>query len=1087
MNSFGNIQIESQHIVTEGQGTLDPVISIFKDTLATEAYFGKVPMVSFLIASVEKIKKIFEKSIGKTLDNDSRKSIGKHIHEIEDMLARHFNIESVTIEVIDDVSLTSLPVSFGKLDLTPYEAMNTKDAMKEYSAILVDSKGVRYKHKENKQIIMTVGYMLFSNREMKADYLAAAIIHEIGHSFYQYSHDCTIGTQRAFYKISIVHRIVASAISLVHSYRKTFVPHTKFKFTKKMFSLGTDEEVTKFNKKYKHEISKEGRAIGGFIGSFIFIVVGIVGTIRDFAKYVFSDKSALSAEIEKTKDKMLAGTMIIERETDATLVLQTIVWQVFSLISTIVSVVASVPLFLVNNIISIVSVNAVSTRFGEYNADAISAAYGLGVESVEALLLLKKISGEDSYDRGGVSKSVNKIPILREFIQFQFLGISALNAASAGYPSDRERIRHMHDSLVAELRTYHSNPVMNKRINEEIAKIGEIYNEYIDPKVNSEEQKYARSLIYYLTRFFITLKKSNVPLNGATEPKFFELQSAMIHTVKSSKDINKNLNLSIDDEANLLKSLQDMVLEDELVDDLAFNSCGIFPKDVDIEWKPQFEDTAYSDLNQVSLEAYFGKLPIVVNSIAYVRKIRDILPEKGKLDTSQKEEIKKLLKSWGNELTEHFNVSETHIALENIYNAYAYGMTVGNSKEFNAAKNNKIVEDANGYRFQNKDNMYLVITIGIPLLTDTKLTDETVAAILFHEIGHGFQQQTVQTLTKARMSTMYSSFVGTIKELVYQIASLHFINALYLICVLPIEIVTGFGLRKSRKNAIKDGINETDVALNKVNKKPNESFNIGVQESMWLFSVLVSLIQSLLMMIVSIIPLPGISSIAMTLIADPLYPIDLILRGAYFATGKKNEYFADAFAAKYGLGLDIAKFSYRAYELESESGINIPIITAIYQFNHMGMAYMIHAMDPHPTDRKRIRSVRDSIEKELLNNPDLPENMKKDMKAEITEIDALYNTLINPGENIKNGRQGQAIVYLLFGLFFKLKSGIKSAAELSAPIVMNKVGVAAAYMTTLKARPDLVAVTNVSIKDIETKLLNAKLLTEDEVLEYDFK
>lgn len=1085
------VLISPEHIVTEGQGTLDGVLRTFERSVNTEAYFGKIPMISFLVSEIEKIKKVFQKKLNMVLEDSDRKQITSHVEKIENMMATHFNVESVTIEITEGFDVGCIPVSFGKIDLKPYENLGRKEALDEFSKIIVDNSGLRYKNKENKHIIISVGYLIFSNSEMKAEYISAMLIHEIGHSFFQYSTKCSIGTQRLLEKLSVLQNVSMRIFSLVNLFRSQFAKNGDK--IKKAIDFFKDDTITPSWAKQPGNmdgVNAGWKGLGGFFVNFIFIFAGIIKTINRFWKFITTDKSQMSGDIRKTRDSLLAGTYIIEKDDDFVLVFTTFLWQVFDIFFDILLMSASIPAYMMQVFVgSFLTLGVHVNRISEYNADAISAAYGLGPETAKALIMMRKVTGKEAYEKDGMLRIVRKIPVLRIILQMPFLTLNAIVASTGGYPSERARIRKLYSDIQKELKTTTLSPELRKCAMEELAKLESIYTEYIDPKKNTETENHARSFMYFIFRFVISLKKMGVDVTKDTPPKSGFTRIAFMSTLRKSKDINETLKIGPSEEAVIQETI-----EDSIIDDLSFNNGSMIPDDYEFEWKAQFEDSYYDSLTDcLNMEAYFGKLPIVEKSIEIIAEIRDIFPkEGGKLKDSDKKKLKDLLVKWSSMICDHFNVEETYISLDKIYNASAYPLTVGNSAEFNAAKVNTIIEDSNGFHFQTKDHMYLVMCLGIPLILDIKLSNETLVGVIFHEIGHSFQQYEVQSLHAQRSLSVYGSIVGCMKSFIESFCTLDWGTSLGILFYFPIGLLTKFGLAKSRQKYADEDQAETDKYLDAVNIKKDKdgkniiSFDGYVRQVQDGFAELIRLISQLMLILVSVVPLPGLSPILMTFIADPLYLVDLIFRGSFYNTAKKNEYFADSFAAKYGLGADLAAFNYHAYELSSESIVEIPLLKAIHQLNWIGFIGLLGVLEAHPSDRKRILAMRNRIESEILKNPDMPKKLKEDAQKQIAEIDALYNKLTDVSENLKHGRQGRAILFAVLGAFFKLKSKASSVAELAAPIVVSKMKVAQAYISTLKDNPALASNIGSSVRDIEKYLMDNKLLVEDEFDDYLF-
>jgi hypothetical protein len=611
---------------------------------------------------------------------------------------------------------------------------------------------------------------------------------------------------------------------------------------------------------------------------------------------------------------------------------------------------------------------------------------------------------------------------------------------ATGHPSDRERIDKLYKQLWKELDAKTINPKLRKALAEDLNRVANSYNEYIDPKINAEENNHARAFVYFVGRFIHGFFKQHGLLDKKPpKPNKAIIQLHAIQTWMQSIDIKKMLGFKNEDEKELLSSL-DGTLENEIAAEAVETES--FLND-EIIYESFFSDAEYERLNaSVTTESYFGKKPIVENSIQHVKDIRSLLPKKnGYIPQDAKQKILDILTLWGKELSTEFNVEETCFGLENIYNAAAIPLFCGNSIQFKAANEVKIIESSQGYRFEKKDNLFFIMILGIRFLTDTKLTDETIVAILFHEIGHGFQQYKNETLKKQKTDTIVFNTVGLIKSFLYSVATFQIMDAISTAFSLITASFTKFGIGKDRNNYMSEITSDTSTTLTDTEFKDGKAVKEDTSKMINPLTAIILGVQSVLGFIVSIIPIPGIASFLRVIVYDPLFLLDLAVRGAYFSRQKRNEYFADAFATAYGLGGDLSNLSASLYEMANNDICDIPVVNVIVQFNILGSVSMLMALDDHPTHQQRIRATYDYLEKELNTNKTLTPVMRKKVLEDLNHVKKLYNDMISPYQNIKNGRIGQGILWFCLGVFVKLKSTAKDAADIMAPIIANKITV----------------------------------------------
>ncbi len=1045
--------IPENYVVEDVSDQLIDVITKLKSPqITTEAYFGKLPVVEKIIKSFEKIHAALEKRINETVDDKTRDVLRREFEKIEEESVEHFNVESVSINVITDHNtVTSIPVSAGKIDLKPYENLGDNDAMKEYSKIEVNPrKGIKYVHKQGHHIVVTFGMGILAAKQFTPEHLAALYFHEIGHSFVQHKTGWHIGIQRMWYNADLAVRTGFIVFSLVNNIfniknqSKVVVPATTT--VVKEFKRNRDIEKKLGEAKYGLEEvwgswiynSKEkvqtifsgGLSILRSLYIIIGCISGVIANLRDFWEYLFTDNKEINDNIKKSRDKLLSGTFVIGKHEDLTLAMQVYIRQIINIFRTAFSIlVFGLPMYAITTAFRAFLIPGVWTgRKYEYASDEIAMAYGLGPEVAEAFKIMRDVSLWQDVTTKGIFKLTNKVPVLNVIAQLPMALIAAIETHCTGHPTDSARIRNMQKQLLSEIDQQKLNPKLEAALLNDLHRIDETYNQHTDPYLNAEENRHASAFIFFITRLVSGFYSKGVPKSN-NSPSDTILGLHALTTWMKSPDIKKNLKLKGEGDKLIIESLEGKLPK-------VANESSYDVLDGEITMESTFTDAEYEAFNSITYEGYFGRTPIVEHSIEYVKNIRSEFPEKsGTLSTDAKKAIKEILSRWSKEISNEFNVEDTYVGLENVYNAYAYPLYTGNSTQFRAAKAAKVLETSHGFKFDKSENLFFIIVVGMRLLTDPKLSDETVTAVLFHELGHGFQQYKTTSIKKQRSDAIIFNMIGQIKSFLYAAGSLQITNALKYGFSIITNIFLRFGIGRDRLKLIEETEHDTTKAMDNTAFKDGEA-QAGKSNNVYNPLTLIILgLQHLVAITVSMIPIPGVTAFISTIVYDPLFLLDLAVRGMYFARKKRDEHFADSFAMMYGLGAQMSQLNYRFYEMDLENVCSIPVLKIASQFNMLGTVAMLSALDDHPTHRVRIKATYESLEKELSDNKNLPPKLREQAVADIEAIKSVYNDLTSPKENIKNGRIGQGLVWFCIGVFVQLKKTAKDVAEFISPVI----------------------------------------------------
>ena len=1073
-----DLGINSVAITSESE-RLKPLTDELKNIPAVtlEDYFGKNKNVEKIILKFQQLKPIFQSKIGKLIDKWDINKINPILAELDEIIAQMINVESVTVQLIPGSAIYSFPIGMGVIDLSKFENMTDKEAMAEYNAYTTDANGVSYKYRDGKHLIIYLGTTVLANPDMQPEFITALLFREIGRSFLNYTYGysiqfqrCVIGAEDTL-DIFTKFEFIFDQIKTIKGFTDEYDLKAMWEFIRDYFQKDnhTEEDDILMSSLAMEFGKKLGRGTSFFIG-FVRNVIGFVKSIPQlFSRLLFKGKEESQKERKKRCNDIL--NMKVETADESQSMFRDMIGQAFDVYNMIATLYLSgfstFSKILMLNPFDLTAINALISDTG---ADKFPGYYGLGTEFAKAMLIYDKITRADERETAGFAKLFKKVPLMNILTQLPLLITNTIDGLSTGTLSTRVKIKRLHTQLSKELNNPALTPKMKRDLQNQLKNIETIYNDYIDPAKQNEKNNSARCFMYYVFRYFIKLKKTDIG-SKIKDPSVNSLVSVDVwRNAKDLKDI-----LKIDQQTdNAVTSVIEKtpIISTESLDVL----------DQEIVVKPHFEDSSvYLPLNGITAESYFGQTPIIKKSIKHVHEIREMFPKaKGKLTDIQKADLKAILTTWSNELAEEFNAESCYIGLEDIYNAYAYPMNVGSIKEVSAMSKNKVIETNTGYKFENKSGVQLIICLGFQLLKDISLSDEAVTAVLFHEIGHGFQQYTGLTVRKSQIYSIYGEFMGSLKNLVYTICNFNISAAIGMVISIVYNLFTGFGFLKSRKSYKDDLKKSSDKTIDNIKiSQDNNDAKRAKGMHIKFFAGVISLIQEAIATIFTYIPIPGVSSFIITVVSDPLILVDLIFRGDYYQRLKTNEKFADSFATKYGLGQDLSKFMQVLYNNDFDNATKIPLLRSIEQFNMYGAIVMLSLVEAHPGNIARVKNMKDTLQNELVNNKDLPQSMRLKIQNELDEIDSTYKEMTDVSYNMKNGRRGVGVVMWVFRTFTKLKENCKSVDEFTAPISANKAAVTNALVSSFKSGNEIGKCLELTTKDVTDYLNQNQLLTNE--------
>lgn len=210
-------------------------------------------------------------------------------------------------------------------------------------------------------------------------------------------------------------------------------------------------------------------------------------------------------------------------------------------------------------------------------------------------------------------------------------------------------------------------------------------------------------------------------------------------------------------------------------------------------YKPLPKYGIYRDLN-LSMEVFFGNnAPLSIILKSFAKDIKAIIGTENQKhnfkDKKYVESIKSLCDKYGTKISEELNVDKTTIViqLDKEINAYCIplittfdnrpldknGYPINGQIDLDKYVDlENIIQTKTGYKFKNPENKLLLISINIGLIW--KSSEEEIAGIICHELGHCFQQaifgslknysDLMYTMELKNVSSVFDTFSQTPKN-----------------------------------------------------------------------------------------------------------------------------------------------------------------------------------------------------------------------------------------------------------------------------------------------------------------------------------
>lgn len=382
---------------------------------------------------------------------------------------------------------------------------------------------------------------------------------------------------------------------------------------------------------------------------------------------------------------------------------------------------------------------------------------------------------------------------------------------------------------------------------------------------------------------------------------------------------------------------------------------------------PITEETILDIVN----EAYFGKTESVRNIINQLGIVRRGGDPKGEIHIKHLKsinthpamiELDKLIeKEFG------FSICSLTIVRSSFENAYTIPISV-----YNKAKASQLLTASKaGFRYKPDAHYSLMISITSSVFFNPKYTDEEVTALLFHEIGHNFQEA---IKGKALNLSMNKNIFGFLDD----------------ICDKFINDQREYNLTHQREESDNPWLQFQLKVANVINTV-SDFFN--------------NLTYSIDNILTSFLPGFSLLKAGLNTVLGPVAFIDNLS-----SDGIRNEQIADSFPGMYGLGVEcstaLAKLENQNPNKIVDAIHNTPVIGHLANFMCFPAIFTATLFDEHPQLASRFKG-EISVLKQELKSENLDPRIKKEIQTQIDEINKAFDKFVRTKNDVESKNDPQ--------------------------------------------------------------------------------
>jgi hypothetical protein len=662
----------------------------------------------------------------------------------------------------------TIPISAGKIDLTSYESSG-KDAIKEFGAYIVNSHGVKYKHREGKHLIIYMGVRALTHSAFTADHITALLFHELGHSFVEFTTGYSIGLQKIAKEIAIIATILSNANSFIKT-ADTLVKLKPIPYILKIINIPCGNITNAPDAVSPLEalpIKKAGAIVYNTLSGLVKFIGNIIKNSNTLLTQLTFSKMSNSIQLETAKKQMLDGTFIVN-DREALEMLYAVIEKQLRLIGeTIIRIVALSPSKYVKKVFLAPLKHLITPiRVAEeLSADSFTAVYGLAPAFAEALILRDKVFGKHAMRTSGIFEITNNVPVLNAVVQMPMLILITLNALCSGYPSEIIRTKALHLRLKKELANSDLPKKLKSALEDDLDMVAKIYNDNILPQNKIHEREYAKAAVYYVVRFIT--KFCNISNGAGKTPDPVTTRTGLLSIWSGDSDIPALFKFNSEQSAlfaDMIRELPVSHINGESDDLLDYSD-----EPDDLSFETSLNNENGNAVNRIAYESfpYFGKNVVVLKTIDFIADLRKaIIPKNAGADLStlDKHNVRAILHNMGEYFAKCFKVKEVYITLYNKQNCEAVPLYLATNTEIENISSAEMVVGLNGFRFKNGENVIIITRLGIEILCKPQFSNNMIAAMLFHEFGHSFEDIRHRSLITLRNKTEFFKILKTLNN-----------------------------------------------------------------------------------------------------------------------------------------------------------------------------------------------------------------------------------------------------------------------------------------------------------------------------------
>lgn len=308
----------------------------------------------------------------------------------------------------------------------------------------------------------------------------------------------------------------------------------------------------------------------------------------------------------------------------------------------------------------------------------------------------------------------------------------------------------------------------------------------------------------------------------------------------------------------------------------------------------------------------------------------------------------------------------------------------------------------NGFKYDKKSDIIFVVDIPAGVLVSEDFTDAEITAAILHEVGHNFSP----AISRGMRAYNAIPIVPYISLVVSEVAKLLIPNmngdrgvdrpAEVIGSVAGVATIAIVHNNQSHR-IMKDFDAVIKRAIEDVNKKYPwivKSFGLAKGGVALALSILKSYSKSLVFL----------------LFTYPLAPITIanaLAKRIAKPFGYEDEKFADAFAASYGYGEELASFLNKFNSYQNDFGDYIydaiPFASALKEVYLLPLTIVLNGIDEHPNNAARAKSTVKQLQREIATNKTMKSSTKKKLQEQIDNIEKIYDIHENSMKGLPKG------------------------------------------------------------------------------------